>query len=91
MPALEQVAEERAVALGVARAARRRSRGSRAGQEERQHRADALHAAERREPGLEPGALRLELARRRAASRSRRSTEMPAAVASGFPESVPAW
>ena len=36
-------------------------------------------------------AARARARRRRPASRSRRSTDSPAAVASGFPESVPAW
>ena len=57
-PALEQVAEERAVALGVARA-RLLQVPHRAGlAEQRHHRADPLHAAARRlaQPGLEPRA-----------------------------------
>ena len=51
-PALEQVPEE----LGVPRPCRARESGSRRilGAEERQHRADALHAAEAREAGFEP-------------------------------------
>ena len=43
-----------------------------------------------REARLEPRALLLELLVD-AGSRRRRSTESPAAVASGFPDSVPAW
>ena len=56
-----------------------------AAREERQHRADALHAAERRRGRRRAGPSAARARRRRAGSRSRRSTERPAAVASGFP------
>ena len=46
-PALEQVAEERAVALRVAALRVREAADRLVGAEERRHRADALHAAER--------------------------------------------
>ena len=60
-PALEQVAEERAVPLGVARLrVLERAHGAVA-EEQRRHRADALDAAERGEPRLEPGAFGLQL------------------------------
>src|SRR6185436_12952883 len=65
-PALEQVPEQRAVALDVARlrileVPDRPICRELVGEEERGHRADALDAPERRDPGLEPRSLQLEL------------------------------
>ena len=73
-PAREQVLEERRV-LGM---------------EERQHRADARHAAVLGESVREPGRLGLELVVEGNVARAPQHRQ-PAAVASGFPESVPAW
>ena len=60
-PALEQVAEEGAVALGVARLRVLEGAHGAVAEEERRHRADPLDAAERGESRLQPGALRLQL------------------------------
>src|SRR6516165_5679509 len=57
-PAREQMAEERGVSIGVARASVVVvAHGT---VEEREHRADTLHDPERREPGFEPRRRRLE-------------------------------
>ena len=58
---LEEVTEERAVALGVARLGVLEVPYRRVGLEERQQRADPLHPAERGEAILEDGRVPLEL------------------------------
>ena len=90
-PAREQVPEQRAVALGVARLrvveVARPARPARTASASRR-------PAARGRTARAPRSSRAAAASSRsytAGSRRRRSTESPAAVASGFPESVPAW
>src|SRR5947208_13292026 len=60
-PALEQVAEERAVAIGVRRLGVGEIPYRSLAHEQRRHRADPLHPAERRQARFEPGPALLEL------------------------------
>src|SRR5438477_2950410 len=60
-PTLEQMAEERAVALGVAAFRVLEVRDDAVGHEQREHRAHPTNASERGEPGLEPRSAPLEL------------------------------
>ena len=88
---VEQVAEERAVAVGVARCASSKLRDGR--------RRSRTASASRRRAGRVPNGASPPRAGRRAARAPRRrpgragagAPTSPAAVASGFPESVPAW
>ena len=88
--ALEQVPEEGAVALGVARLRIREVADGAFAEQQRRHPPDPLHATERRRVPPRAG-VHASSSTYTAGSRRRRSAGGPAAVASGFPESVPAW
>ena len=87
--ALEQVAEERAVALGVAGLRVLEVAHAAVGLKSVSIAPTRCTRPNAREPGLEPRAACARARSYTAASRSRRSTARPAAVASGLPQSVP--